>query len=457
MIAASLRKLTLLLRIAEYRYVYGIYGVCRLERLRRCRNLLESFVLALSASSRFPTARSAISPYPRRIGFLGAFSGLLSFPPDVFLCAPQEMDLFVYDIPYKSTARSQLEGFVNYRELRLVGGDFLSETKQGVPARIINDDQLDVLFVIREKHDAFALLSYLDVPAIVSVNTGSHMSFHSRVALESFVQRPWGYVRESKGVRDLRTNTLIPTCADDICLPLLFHVRGAEISCIDRTSKDKKAIYYWGSLYKIDSDRYLTWVRTLLASLPWLEFHVWGKGSEAQVASIRGKLTEFGGRFVYHGAFDAAYEPSGDIRGQDSWAELVARVKSTGGLFLQSFPVGSATSVVEATAFGLLALCVMPPFSLNLEPPECPSMILDFLFRAGGSFPCDEEMLAAAKQHLQDPKGTSELTAAQQKYAIQLGSKARFWNDIVSMAAKALHIAIARSQITASCNEDVPQ
>jgi hypothetical protein len=210
-------------------------------------------------------------------------------------------------------------------------------------------------------------------------------------------------------------------------------------------------------LYKIDSDRYLTWVRTLLVSLPWLEFHVWGKGTVAQVASIRGKLTECGGRFIYHGAFDAAYQPSGDIRGQNSWAELVARVKRTGGVFLQSFPVGSATSVVEATAFGLLAVCVMPPFSLNLEPPECPSCVLDFLFRAGGSFPCDEEMLAATIQHLQNPSGTSELTAAQQEYAIKLGSKVRFWNDIVSMAEKSIHIAIARGQLTASSNETVPQ
>ena len=80
-----------------------------------------------------------------------------------------------------------------------------------------------------------------------------------------------------------------------------------------------------------------------------------------------------------------------------------------------------------------------------------------FLFRAGGSFPCDEEMLAATIQHLQNPNGTFELTAAQQEYAIKLGSKVRFWNDIVSMAEKSIHIAIARGQLTASSSETVPQ
>src|SRR5262245_19858145 len=89
---------------------------------------------------------------PLRVGCFGPFSGLLSFPPGFFSCAPRSIHLSVYDVRYREAFAPPAPGTVSqYHPITPdSSGAWLDQT-----ADAINRAGLDVLLNIGSKADGY--------------------------------------------------------------------------------------------------------------------------------------------------------------------------------------------------------------------------------------------------------------------------------------------------------------
>jgi len=112
-----------------------------------------------------------------RVGCVGRFRGLLSFPKALFDAFPREADLHLFDLEYEGRCADYLAA-VTPRYVPLRGGDI------DAAARAIDAADLDVLVNANSKRDAYDLLDRIDTPCILNFCPGSDLVHHDRVAVQ---------------------------------------------------------------------------------------------------------------------------------------------------------------------------------------------------------------------------------------------------------------------------------
>src|SRR5581483_1956586 len=190
-----------------------------------------------------------------RVGCIGAFSGLLGFPRELFEAFPQAWSLHAYDVEYRGQLAPYLRDIaVEYKPL--------AESTWGTPEAIaaaadaINRADLDVLMVIMHKAPAYALLDRVTTSCVAHVCTGQELLHHDRVSFHICPQIEADYFLKDDRLFCGTTRAPFPGA------PVYFGFiccdpRDLTGSRIKSWSERENLIVVHGSLYKFASPDFL--------------------------------------------------------------------------------------------------------------------------------------------------------------------------------------------------------
>jgi hypothetical protein len=302
-----------------------------------------------------------------RLGVLAGFSGTLGISKELLAAHPPDVELFLYDLGYRGTATTAYAEFAHYRQLRLAA-DFRGPDPSYVAAAdAINADALDALVVMWARTSTLALLNLVDAPRIASLNGGSYLLVHPKCRAQTCVQLSPGFTVRDGRVVDVRSQRILPHYLVD---DATFHYDRRGLPLPDparaRTVEGRAPlIVFSGSLYKLAKPVFLQVVANLLRSDPRRRFLYFGRPDPARKTFVDTFFRRAGvaDRVEQAGSYVAMRNSDGSLQDADGWARAVA-VYRTARLFLNSFPLGGGSSVVEACLAGV------PVAHLAFQDPE---------------------------------------------------------------------------------------
>ena len=293
-----------------------------------------------------------------RIGFMGPFSGLLGFPRELFEQFPQQASLFLYDFVYRQQSVENYGDFCTYRRVALPAQFEAKPEELRSTARVVNDDNLDAVFLISIGWMGRLLLDHIRTPNLIYISCGAlDLLYHEKCSLQANIAQPAPY-----SVRNGRLYSKERICVARIGLlqTNVFHYdkRGIEPLVIDKNllAKKERKIVYLGNSYKLDSKEYRECVTRLLKENADLTLVCYTKPRERKSpqARVREYFEKAGvsQQVVFNKGFSALRESDGSIVAPNRWKKALHELESA-RLFMDTFPWGGGSSVVEAYLSGV--------------------------------------------------------------------------------------------------------
>ena len=362
---------------------------------------------------------------PIRVGCIGRFRGLLSFPLELFEGFPPEAELHLFDLEYAGACADYLEAITPHYVTLKATSDYVA-----VAAEAINRADLDVLVNANAKADAYALLDRIDTPCVLNFCPGSDFVHHDRVAVQMNGQPQADYFIVG---RRMFCGTTARIFAQQPVYPLrgYYDPRGIQLVPQKRWADRKPLIVFHGSLYKLAQDEVLRCLFTLVADDPSLAFVMMGKDSADALSCIDRAARRHGvaSRVHYEGAFESARSHSG-IVADHGWRKLRSYLADA-RLAPDPWPIGGASSRFEAYAMGVPSVHMAVRFDEaswgrpQLSVCEVPHMLIP---QSAAS--TVREYRAISQRCLCDQAFADTLAVEQTRVARELGDPGRLWYQV---------------------------
>ena len=358
-----------------------------------------------------------------RVGCVGRFRGLLSFPKALFDAFPREAELHLFDLEYGGRCAEYLAA-VTPRYVPIPGSDI------DMAAQAINAADLDVLLNANAKRDAYDLLDRIDTPCIVNFCPGSDILHHDRVAVQMNGQPQADYFIVG---RRLFCGTTRRFFRDDYVYPVRGYYDPRDLSFVRQPcwAERKPLIVFHGSLYKLAHEAVLGCLFTLMAADSSLAFVMMGKDSADAWARIDRAAARYGvgPRVHYEGSFDAARSSSGAVE-ESGWRKLRSYLADA-RLAPDPWPIGGASSRFEAYAMGTPSVHMAVRFDQaswgRPQPSVCevPHMAIP-----QAAVTTVDEYRTVCDRCLHDEPFAEALMADQTRLARELSDPERLWYQI---------------------------
>jgi hypothetical protein len=365
-------------------------------------------------------------PGPWRVGIVGSFAGLLSFPRQLFIDIPGDIDVHIFDVAYHGRAGTFLRPLVtSYVELAL--DDNLAAATSDAVAQA----DVDLLMVIGPRGDTYDLLDVVQARTIMNYCTGSDLMYHERLDFQMHGQPQADYfVKDRRMFCGLTRRPF----TDSVVLPIetgFYDPRGLDLATARSWAERDPLIVFHGSLYKVAYRALLDRLLNLLADDRAIEFVIMGRDDGRSLARIRQAASARGvaGRVHYEGAFNSVRGADGEVA-DEGWGRLVALL-GRARLAPDPFPVGGGSSRFEAYALGApsvhLGVRFDQPAWGKPQPAACDVVFLNT--RAGTAYDVDAyERLC--RQCFQDAAFADALADEQRAIAARLIDSRTRWERL---------------------------
>lgn len=361
-----------------------------------------------------------------RVGIVGSFAGLLSFPRELFTAIPGDIDVHIFDVVYHGRTGSFLRPLVkSYVELPL-DDSLAASTSAAVAAA-----DLDLLIVIGPRGDTYDLLDVVQARTIMNYCTGSDLMYHERLDYQMHGQPQADYFVKDRRMfcgltrRPFTNNVVLPI---DIGF---YDPRGLDLTTGRSWAQREPLIVFHGSLYKLAYRQLLDRLLNVVASDRSIEFVIMGRDDGRSLATIQEAAAVRGvsGRVHYEGAFNSVRGSEGDVA-DEGWRK-VADLLSRARLAPDPFPVGGGSSRFEAYALGTPSIHLGVRFDEHMwgqaQPAACDVLFLNT--RGGTGYDVDTyERLC--RQCLEDETFADALAAEQRTIAAGLIDGRAWWERL---------------------------
>jgi hypothetical protein len=362
---------------------------------------------------------------PLRVGILANLSSTLTFIRPFFESAPENVELFAFDLAGRERASPYLSQLVTGYNVFAPG-----ETAQ-IGSSIERSD-LDLLLFDLYRGDRMGIFDTITTPCVVDVCTTAHLCFHENVSYHLYCLEQADYTIEAGR---LYRGTSRSWFGDHAIYPsfVLFESRGLDPR--DRVSwRDRNpALVFHGKLYKAVSDPYLDCIFALLADDPSLEFFLYGRDADGALDYITGAARRRGveSRVHYAGAFQLVRNEAGEV--DDPTWQRVAEHLRRARLAPDPWPLGGAYSRVEAYAAG----AAVPHMGVRNDPTtwgrqQAALITNPALETARGTVYSAEAYREVCRRALYDETFAEELADEQAALALNVTDPTVFWDELLS-------------------------
>lgn len=380
---------------------------------------------------------------PVRIGCVGRFRGLLSFPKALFAALPAGAQLHLFDLEYNGACAEYLSDVATEYVPINAAPHYVDAAAQA-----INAAGLDVLVNANSKIDAYDLVDRVATPCIMNFCPGSDFLHHDRVAFQLNGQPEADYFPVGRGLFCGTTGTFFGSVR-------VFPTRGYyDPRDMARGphppwSARKPLIVFHGSLYKLAHEDVLDCLFGLLADDSSVRFVVMGKDARGALERITRAGARWGvaARVHYEGVFDSTRSEGGVVA--DAGWQRLCRFLGDARLAPDPWPVGGGSSRFEAFAMGVPSVHMgvrTDPASRGRPQPsvvEVPHMMV----RQAVAWSVDEYR-ALCERCLRDEAFAAAVMETELSIARELSDPARLWRQILecyrewlqSIGARVTHI-----------------
>ena len=379
----------------------------------------------------------ALGGRPLRVGCIGAFSGLLSFPKQLFEAFPATAELFVYDLEYRGQTADFLQPLAKrYLAVRArEAGEAACYVRDVATA--VNGDELDLLVNLKAKRDAYDLLDTIDTPCIVNICTGGDALHHPKASFQINCHAEADYFPvggslfcgvTGRNVKGLKVHSGW----------IMFDPRDLDLSRQPPGWHEREALaVFHGSLYKLASSDFLECFLNVMHERDDLRFVFMGHEEPAALSMISSsaKRHGVGSRVQYEGGFSAMRSESGDV-GDSGWQKLM-RLLRKARLAPNPWPIGGASSRFEAYAMGIPVV----HFGLRTDRqsfgrPQATLLDLPSLSVPESTAWSVAEYSDLCHRCLDDPDFSRRVAHEQFQVALRLTDGSAYWQQILSLYSK---------------------
>ena len=343
---------------------YGVPMVFNIELSRFWRRL-ERRVLGRAPVAQRPPGE--VAGRRLRVGCLGAFSELYSAPAHLLAAAPEEVELHVFDTPYKKRP------FVPAGFLRPLVHDYrvLDWQQEVLPldsyrdslrraAAAVNEADLDLLALFFNVPPLFDLLDWIETPSVAEICIISDLIHHPNVSFHVCPQLGPDYRFEGGRLASELTGRTLDG-APVVPGFLFYDRRDLDFSTPRPWRKRDGLVVFHGLLYKAAAEPFLDCLARLLADDPALRFAFAGRDIDGSLERMTAFFRRRGlaGQVHYRGTFSARRE-AGDVVTDPGWGRLVEDLERA-RLAPDPWPVGGASSRFEGY------LCGTPSVHMGID------------------------------------------------------------------------------------------
>ena len=395
---------------------------------RRRRGGVQTVTHAVGGRTRHPGNRERL-----RIGVVGAFRGLLSFPADLFRGAPSEVEVVAFDIPYRGRAASFLEPHVSAYAPVLADEPTTAYASaiQNAARRIIEHD-CDVLLNVNEKLPAYDLIDALDHSRIAHYCNGSEPLYHDKVRLQFYPQPEADYFVRKE--RLFCTTTRTDFCRSRfVPIAPYYDLRTIDAGAAPGWQPREPLVTFHGSLYKLASPVYLEVLFRLLSEDRALSFRFMGKDNGSALAGILAgaKRWNLGDRVSYEGEFQSDRDADGVVS-DPGWIKMQTLLRRA-RLQANPWPLGGGSSRVEAYACGVPCIALRTSFEeRHWNQPQPVVCDVPAIHAHSGSAVDTEDYLDRCRRCLYDEGWFDRVVAEQRSVLRTVTDPARWWLDVIS-------------------------
>jgi hypothetical protein len=286
-----------------------------------------------------------------RIGFFGPFAGLLSFPRELFAACPPEVELVLFDVPFRGARGEYLaplcREYVPLPEPLEGDGRWVAEVAARVDAA-----GLDLFVNVGQRPESYDLIDLLSVPCVAHHCDGSDLFHHAGVDFQMHGQpQPDFFVQDDVmfcGLtrRPFSHRPVFPISG-------YYDRRGLDPRAArPRWSERDPLIVSHGALHKLGDPGFLGCLFELLTADASLEFVMTGKDPLRTLTAIMGAARRRGlaARVHYEGEFSAVREADGSVPAS-GWERLFSLL-SRARLAPDPWPIGGGSARFEAYLAG---------------------------------------------------------------------------------------------------------
>jgi hypothetical protein len=366
---------------------------------------------------------------PLRVGCIGHFSGLLSFPTGLFEAFPKDWRLHVYDIGYRGRHAPYLAQiaaeYVQVAEHQADDRVALRNT-----ASAINTATLDILVAIGHKADMYELLNGVDTPCVVQPCTGIELVHHPKVSFHICPQLQADYFMKDDRLFCGTTRSPLPS------RPVFYgfipcDARGLPPPPVKAWRERDNLIVFHGSLYKAASPAFLEQIYHLLQDDSKLEFVLIGRDDGKSLALIErlARRSNVDRQVHWEGSYSASRDSLGGIDAP-GWQRLIAFMQRA-RLAPDPWPVIGWSARFEAMMLGAptvhLALRTDRATWGRRQPVVFDSPQLNV---ERGTVTDLSEYSARCRQCLYDERFADQLIADQLAVASKSADFVGYWNQL---------------------------
>lgn len=370
-----------------------------------------------------------------RLGFIGCFSGLLSFTEDLFKKYPKEsLDLYLYDEGYNNIYMKQYSDFSNYYQISQ-STDIFSSYENLV--KQIEIDSLNYLIIInRDKLYYLNMINEIKINfpelKILAINTGGHLTFNNKIQIQGVGQINNGYILSKNKLRDLKGNLVFNSIDvhDD-----LFHYDISDIKMISNEKNKKlsnKSMVFTGSFYKLSHPIFLNVCKEILSRDNNYKFFFYGKGDKLILNKIMNFFEKNGldGQVFYKGIYTKLKNENGKYV-DDSWEEA-KKIIANASVFLNSFPIGGASATMEAFALNI------PVLTMISDNKDLTSYYIPSITPRSAICKNEQEYIEKALILLNDTNSILKQNILKEQDCIlkEMASEEKFWERLLSTIKK---------------------
>jgi hypothetical protein len=384
---------------------------------------------AAGATSQARLAPRAGANGEMRVGILGAFSGLLSFPRDLFADIPDGITVCIFDMPFRGQSAEFLRPLVTeYVPLPEGAGQI------DAAARAADAADLDLLMVIGPTVEAYQLLDRVRTRVVMNYCTGSDLMHHERLDFQMHGQPQADYFVKDRSMFCTLTGRALPGAT---VLPIdigFYDRRGLPLSGPPWCDREPLIVFH-GSLYKLAFPGMLDTVLSLLADDSNVSLALVGKDDGAALEAIRREAAKRGvaARVHYEGSFSAVRDDRAGVS-DPTWNRLI-ELLSKARLAPDPFPIGGGSSRFEAYALGAPSVHLGVRFDEDAwgRPQDAACDVLFLNTTLGTAFDRDDYR-RVAQRCLSDASFADALAAEQLAVAARLVDARAWWTRLRSAA-----------------------
>jgi hypothetical protein len=410
-------------------HVHGWTNLHMARLLMRVRRRREA---AVAAARTIVTPSAAGRNAARlRIGLVGAFRGLLCFPAELFRCAPPDVDVVVFDIPYGGQSAEYLAPLVS-RYVPIFRDEVAYDTAMQQAVESIAASRVDLLIHVSDKRVAYDLTDALEHPCIAHYANGSEPLYHPKVALQYFPQPEADYFVVDHRLFCATTRTTFSP-ARFVRIAPYYDLRGLN-PCGAAPWRDREPlITFHGSLYKLASPSYLDELLQLLRDDPAVQLEFMGKDASGALAVIEERARRCGvsAQVHYGGRYQSERDEHGVVA-DPGWARMIELLRRS-RLQANPWPLGGGAARIEAYALGVPCVALKVSFDERRwntrQPVVCD---VPAIHAPSGTATDAADYLDRCRRCLYDEASFERIVAEQRAALSVLTDGQRWWHEVVA-------------------------